>query len=327
MWVVGKAAGTAHSIALSMQDPCQQAKLVGMALRAFEATQAIGSAASAYQEFMKEGFTLQFAMNVVASVMSLSAMAKACFAAGTPIRTPSGSKLIERIGAGDEILCRDENDPEGRETVISVVEEVFRTESPVIDVIVEGRAIRTTGQHPFYVVGKGWTEAAALVAGDALLSDNGKPVIVSKVIDTGRFERVWNFRVKDHHTYFVGGDDWGWECLAHNAKCLPIGHSPIRKEHGGGEHNSVVVYLGLQALQYAKAGMVRTNQALVDAYGNTLSLLRPDVQHVDGFGNIHITEIWSFRTQYTEHLNRIREAYYKQLLGSSFGSYDGIFLR
>jgi hypothetical protein len=30
-------------------------------------------------------------------------------------------------------------------------------------------------------------------------------------------EVVYNLRVADHHTYFVGDDDWGWAAWAHNA--------------------------------------------------------------------------------------------------------------
>ena len=38
---------------------------------------------------------------------------KACFVAGTPIRTPDGFRRIEEIAVGDEVLSRDEHDPVG----------------------------------------------------------------------------------------------------------------------------------------------------------------------------------------------------------------------
>ena len=36
-----------------------------------------------------------------------------CFAAGTPIRTPDGSKPIEQLKVGDWVLAAPENDPGG----------------------------------------------------------------------------------------------------------------------------------------------------------------------------------------------------------------------
>jgi hypothetical protein len=62
----------------------------------------------------------------VASAASASAAwrSRACFAAGTPLRTPDGSKPIEDFRVGDWILSRDEFDPVG--PVLSQrVEEVF----------------------------------------------------------------------------------------------------------------------------------------------------------------------------------------------------------
>jgi hypothetical protein len=36
------------------------------------------------------------------------------------------------------------------------------------------------------------------------------------VFATGELETVYNVRVSDHHTYFVGDDGWGWAAWAHN---------------------------------------------------------------------------------------------------------------
>jgi hypothetical protein len=37
------------------------------------------------------------------------------------------------------------------------------------------------------------------------------------VEDTGAWATVYNLRVADYHTYFVGGEDWGFSVWAHNA--------------------------------------------------------------------------------------------------------------
>jgi intein/homing endonuclease len=46
------------------------------------------------------------------------------------------------------------------------VEEVFELESVVLELFVNGRLLETTEEHPFFAVGKGWTPARDLLAGD-----------------------------------------------------------------------------------------------------------------------------------------------------------------
>lgn len=86
-----------------------------------------------------------------------------------------------------------------------------------------GQVIRTTLEHPFYVQGKGWLPAAKLVPGDLLSSDDGRWVAVEEVYDSGEFDVVFNLRVADWHTYFVGGEGWGFSVWAHNAYQVSYG--------------------------------------------------------------------------------------------------------
>jgi hypothetical protein len=81
---------------------------------------------------------------------------------------------------------------------------------------VNGKVIRTTGEHPFYVWGRGWIAAKALVKGDLLRRKDGTFAVVEEVFDTGVEETVYNCTVADYHTYFVGGEDWGFSVWAHN---------------------------------------------------------------------------------------------------------------
>jgi hypothetical protein len=47
-------------------------------------------------------------------------------------------------------------------------------------------------------------------------------VTVESVHDTGVYKTVYNFRVADFHTYFVGGVSWGFSIWAHNSNgCGP----------------------------------------------------------------------------------------------------------
>jgi hypothetical protein len=78
------------------------------------------------------------------------------------------------------------------------------------------RVIGTTDEHPFFVQGKGWTPLSEIRPGDVIRTDSGW-VPVTKIENTGRYEKVYNLRVQDYHTYFVGGEDWGFAVWAHNA--------------------------------------------------------------------------------------------------------------
>ena len=77
------------------------------------------------------------------------------------------------------------------------------------------RVIRTTREHPFFVKDMGWTPLGEIRPGDLIRTEEGW-VPVKSVTKTGQWEVVYNLRVADHHTYFVGGEDWGFAVWAHN---------------------------------------------------------------------------------------------------------------
>jgi hypothetical protein len=131
-----------------------------------------------------------------------------CFAAGTPLLTPEGAKPIEQFRPGDLVLSRAEDVPDGPLEAM-VVEEVFVRTGRILHLHAGGQVIRTTPEHPFWVEGQGWTRASELRLGDSLLSHDGQWVAVEEVYDTGEHEPVYNLRVAQHHTYFVGCAAWG----------------------------------------------------------------------------------------------------------------------
>ncbi len=140
---------------------------------------------------------------------------RACFAAGTRLLTPDGDKAIETFVPGDKILSRHERNPLG-ELEVQVVEDVFVNFAPIFHLHVGGQVIRTTGAHPFWVKGRGWVQAAALRPGDLLSSHDGQWVEVEELFETGESETVYNLRVSEFHTYFVGSRDWKFSVWAHN---------------------------------------------------------------------------------------------------------------
>ena len=104
----------------------------------------------------------------------------------------------------------------------------------------------TTDNHPFYVQGKGFIKAEGLFAGDKLISVDGKDLIV-ETHDIEQCENpvtVYNFKVEDYHTYFVG-ESGVW---VHNADCpndnLKVGSEDItntREKYGLSDTNTVAV--------------------------------------------------------------------------------------
>jgi Pretoxin HINT domain len=152
---------------------------------------------------------------------NLAGSLAACFAAGTPLRTPTGDKPIEEFRPGDLILSRAETDPDGP-LEAKTVEKVFVRTGRIMNLHVGGQVIRTTAEHPFWVQGRGWLMAGQLRAGDPLLSHDGKWVTVEEVFDTEEYERVYNLRIGDYHTYFVGSRNWDFSVWAHNLNCAEI---------------------------------------------------------------------------------------------------------
>jgi hypothetical protein len=147
---------------------------------------------------------------------ALRVLQRTCFVGRTPILTPDGYRRIEDFKAGDAILSRPEDKPDDS-TRASFVEEVFRLSARILELRVSGQLIETTDEHPFFVVGRGWTAAKDLKDGDVLVGDDTKTSVVESTDVTGRTEDVFNLRVAVDHTYFVGDQHWGFSVWVHNA--------------------------------------------------------------------------------------------------------------
>lgn len=140
-----------------------------------------------------------------------------CFIAGTLISTPNGLISIENISAGDVVFSFD---PDTLMVSKQRVEETFiRENSDLVHITIGNEIITATADHPFYVARKGFIDAIELRAGDILITVNGEYVIVNQVqheilespVD------VFNFRVANNHTYFVGSGEVG---VHNNGPCV-----------------------------------------------------------------------------------------------------------
>ncbi|WP_170300498.1 RHS repeat-associated core domain-containing protein [Myxococcus fulvus] len=130
-----------------------------------------------------------------------------CFIAGTPVLTAKGLVPIEEVAVGDWVWAWDE------ETKVPGWHRVSKTfikpAMVVLEVMLESpdgtrESFGVTAEHPFGVVGRGWTEAQSLRWGDEVESALGERMRVVSVATSAERKPVFNFEVEDAHTYFVG---------------------------------------------------------------------------------------------------------------------------
>jgi len=225
MYAAGGYAGTGVNVGLMLATPCQVSGIYRLGMRAYQGAQGLASSADAISQ-LQQGNYLSAAGCGASAILSFATAGTSCFAAGTPLLTPSGDKPIEQFRAGDQILTAPEDDPNAP-LEVKPVEEVFVGHAVIWHLHIGAEVIRTTGEHPFYVRNRGWTSAKNLQPGDQLRSHDGKWTPVGEVFDTGVEEHVYNMRIADYHTYFVGKRQWGFSAWAHNA-C--VGHHGTPRE-------------------------------------------------------------------------------------------------
>jgi hypothetical protein len=142
----------------------------------------------------------------------------ACFAPGTLLLTPNGFKAVEDFQCGDLVLSRPESECEA-EPVAKVVEKTFVREAALYELRVQGDALTTTAEHPFYVRGQGWRLAKEIRAGDELSTPRAQWIACDVPTDLARRGQVYNVQVADFHTYFVAASERIEAVWAHNAEC------------------------------------------------------------------------------------------------------------
>jgi len=124
-----------------------------------------------------------------------------CFTAGTQVLTEEGEKPVQEIEVGDKVLAKD--DVTG-ELAYKEVEWLFQRDvEETYNITVGGEVITTTDEHPFWIVGKGWVQSKNLVVGDVLTTSDRKELAIEKIEVKKEHKTVYNFKVKDFHTYFV----------------------------------------------------------------------------------------------------------------------------
>lgn len=88
--------------------------------------------------------------------------------------------------------------------------------SNLVHITVNGEKIISTYDHPYFVQGRGFINAEALWIGAEFVDNNGNKFCVEEVYRQtldNESEKVYNFKVDEYHTYFVGSTS----VLVHNA--------------------------------------------------------------------------------------------------------------
>ncbi|ASA20281.1 hypothetical protein B9T62_05390 [Paenibacillus donghaensis] len=151
----------------------------------------------------KEGKVIERA--VEKTVKNEKAIAKAlgcnCFTAGTKVQTEDGEKPIEEIEVGDKVLSK--SDVTGEVEYKEVVQLFQKQADEIYYVHIGDEVIETTGLHPFWLDGKGWTLVQYLKVGELLVSSNGTKLAIDKIEKAPRQATVYNFMVADYHSYFI----------------------------------------------------------------------------------------------------------------------------
>jgi len=127
-----------------------------------------------------------------------------CFPAGTPILTPDGPKLIERLCEGDAVTTVG---PDGAASPGKVVS-VFVTTNRLIEVRTDAEILVTTETQPLALAGGGLRAAGELKAGDRIFRWDGRQrivVTVQSVSPTRREEQVFNLILGDPAIFVADG--------------------------------------------------------------------------------------------------------------------------
>ncbi|QDF03898.1 hypothetical protein BHS04_11890 [Myxococcus xanthus] len=173
-----------------------------------------------------------------ANTMGRAVSKGGCFVAGTPVLTLEGDRPIEEVAPGDWVWAWDETTKEPgwhqvKRTFIKPERAVLRLVLEAADGTTE--ALGVTEEHPFWVEGRGWTQAQHLATGDAVATVTGTPARVVSLVLTPSLKTVYNLEVEQAHTYFVGG----MSVWVHNTSSVSKYVATIYDHQG--KHMSVVL--------------------------------------------------------------------------------------
>ncbi len=156
--------------------------------------------AQAAEELSKVGFSV---VNLGQGIKSMMHMVKvlreqgpkglwellrSCFAGETEILTNNGYRRIDSLQVGDLLLSRDEHAVDS-ELQYKVVEAVFSRIGRIWEIQINGKIIRTTSEHPFYVVGRCQLDSWGNDASKQYLNDPNESSLSNDSLESNHFSQ------------------------------------------------------------------------------------------------------------------------------------------
>jgi hypothetical protein len=161
-----------------------------------------------------------------------------CFTAGTMVETDEGEIPIEEIKVGDKVLAKDDVTGEVAYKEVEIL--IERTVDEVYNLTFGNEIISTTEEHPFWIIGKGWTKARELQIGDLLTTSDGQEIAIANIEVQKKRTKVHNLKVKDFHTFYVSNlKVWTHNCTP----AINMGNAVHYDKLNGGQGTQLPTYL------------------------------------------------------------------------------------
>jgi RHS repeat-associated protein len=196
------------------------ARAVSVARAAGQAARAAPRVARATRGIASAASRARAAVQRVASVFRRSPVSCPInsFVPGTLVVLADGTLApIESLDTGDLVLT---GDPEtGEVSAQPVIAPITGTGTKhLVEVVTDAGTWTATANHPIWVDGKGWTQAADLTTGDQLVGSTGGILVVQAMHDLGWLagQTVHNLSIAGTHTYYIATPDGNLDALVHN---------------------------------------------------------------------------------------------------------------
>jgi len=154
-----------------------------------------------------------------------SVVGEVCLPAGEMVTLTDGvCKAVDKLNKGEEVLVPDQGDPEGAKKRCKITEIYHNAPQPILTLKLQHQTsgcefeVHSTPGHRFYVRNFGFKHAESIAIGSELLNGNQESVILLSAELAPTPVQVYNFKVEDAHTYFVGKTA-ELSVLSHNQGC------------------------------------------------------------------------------------------------------------
>lgn len=123
-----------------------------------------------------------------------------CFAAGTLVHTPFGTRPIEALHTGDRVLFTSIDT--GALRIEPIVAVYHNLPAKTLQIDLDGETVVSTPIHRFWKAGKGWVMPRDLKPGDTIRTLSS--LVTVRAVRPDRVQPVFNLEVAEGRSYFVG---------------------------------------------------------------------------------------------------------------------------